>query len=85
MNQIALPADLEQFAADAVASGRYRDTSEVVRAGLALLRDAEAELDEFVASLEGARQEAERDGYVSLDEVAARMQARIEEVDRAKR
>jgi putative addiction module CopG family antidote len=69
MNQIALPADLEQFAADAVASGRYRDAAEVGRAGLALLRDAEAE----------------RDGYVSLDEVADSMQARIEEVDRAKR
>src|SRR5437763_8106743 len=64
MDHLSLPADLEQFAAEAVASGRYRDPSEVVRAGLTLLRDAETELADFVSSLEQARIEGESGGFL---------------------
>ena len=34
MDGVTLPPDLEQFATEAVAAGRYRDTAEVVRAGV---------------------------------------------------
>lgn len=73
MDGVTLPPDLEQFATEAVAAGRYRDTAEVVRAGVQLLQRAEAEVVEFVASLETARDEANRDGWVSLDEMLAEM------------
>lgn len=73
MDGVTLPPDLEQFATEAVAAGRYRDTAEVVRAGVQLLQRAEAEVVEFVASLETARDEANRDGWVNLDEMLAEM------------
>ena len=62
-----------------VAAGRYRDTAEVVRAGVQLLQRAEAEVVEFVASLETARDEANRDGWVSLEEMFAEMDQIIRE------
>ncbi len=38
MNTVTLPPDLERFAADAVAQGRYADLSDVVRAEVSLLQ-----------------------------------------------
>jgi len=73
MDGMSLPPDLERFAADAVAAGRYRDVGEVVAAGVGLLRQAEAEVADFVRSLEDARAEAERDGWVSLEEMKTDM------------
>ena len=79
-----LPPDLERFAAEAVAAGRYRDTAEVVRAGVELLQHAEAEAAQFVASFEAARDEANRVGWVSLDDMLAEMDQIISETaDRA--
>ncbi|HYZ61330.1 MAG TPA: type II toxin-antitoxin system ParD family antitoxin [Acetobacteraceae bacterium] len=79
IDHVTLPPDLERFAAEAVASGRYRDASDVVRAGLSLLREAEAELVEFAESLERAREEGERDGFLTPDEVEQRVRAAIAE------
>ena len=73
MESVFLPPDLERFAAEAVASGRYRDISEVVAAGVSLLRQQEQARAEFVASLEEAEAEAEREGWHSLDETLADM------------
>jgi putative addiction module CopG family antidote len=50
MDALRLPAELEHFAAEAIASGRYRDMSEVITAGLSLLRRAEAARAAFNAS-----------------------------------
>ncbi len=47
IEDVTLPPELEQFAAEAVAAGRYRDTAEVVRAGVDLL--------EHFAKLPGGR------------------------------
>ena len=81
---MTLPPDLEQFVAEAVATGRYRDTADVVRAGVELLQRAEAEVAEFVASLEAARAESNRDGWVGLDDMLAEMDQIISETaDRA--
>jgi putative addiction module CopG family antidote len=71
MDNVTLPPELERFATEAVAAGRYRDVSDVVAAGVSLLQQAEAEVAAFVRSLEAARAEAERDGWHSLDEVLA--------------
>jgi putative addiction module CopG family antidote len=83
MDNVTLPPELERFAAEAVAAGRYRDVSEALAAGLRLLQQAEAEVTAFVASLEAARAEAERDGFVTIDELAAELDAIIAEETRA--
>jgi putative addiction module CopG family antidote len=71
MDDVTLPPELERFATEAVAAGRYRDMSHALAAGLRLLQQAEAEVAAFVASLEVAREEANRDGWLTLNEVMA--------------
>jgi antitoxin ParD1/3/4 len=85
MSAVILPPDLERFADDAVAQGRFRDVAEVVRAGISLLQHAEAERVAFVASLEAAEAESERDGFVTAEQVHREMNDLIEEMDRARR
>jgi antitoxin ParD1/3/4 len=82
MNTVTLTPDLEQFATSVVSEGRYHDVTEVVRAGLSLLRDAEQERAAFIASLDEAQAEGERDGFASADEVHRRMTAMLDEVAR---
>jgi putative addiction module CopG family antidote len=69
MDDVTLSPELERFAEEAVAAGRYRDLSEVVSAALSLLQRAEAARAEFIASLEEAEAESEREGWHSLEEV----------------
>jgi putative addiction module CopG family antidote len=84
MDGMTLPPELERYADEVVAAGRFRDRSEVVAAGLRLLREADIEVAEFVASLEDARVEAERDGWISLDEMTETMDQVVREMaDRA--
>ncbi len=59
MDGIALPPDLEQFAAQEVAAGRYRDLDEVVRAGVGLLRQRAAAKAELLASVLAAQEEGD--------------------------
>jgi putative addiction module CopG family antidote len=75
MDAVILTPELEQFAAEAVAAGRYRDIAEVVRAGVSLVRRLEADRAAFIASLESAEAGADRDGSLSLDDV-------LEDMDR---
>jgi putative addiction module CopG family antidote len=84
MNAVILPPELELFAAEAVAAGRYRDLDEVVTAGVSLLQQREAARAAFVASLEAAEAESERDGWHSSEDVHAEMAALIDEARRAK-
>jgi len=84
MDHVSLPPELEQFAAEAVATGRYRDVSEVVAAGVGLLRRAEAEVAEFVRSLEDAQAEAEREGCRGADDVHREMAAMLDEMAHAR-
>jgi putative addiction module CopG family antidote len=85
MATVTLTPDLERFAADAVANGRYRDVGEVVQAGVTLLQRAEVERAAFVASLEAAEAESESEGFLTVDEVHREMNDLIEEMDRARR
>ena len=81
---VVLPPELESFAAGAVASGRYRDLSEVLAAGVRLLQRQETARAAFVASLEGAAAESERLGFGTLKDIAAEMTGIIGEARRAK-
>ena len=71
MDGVTLPPELEEFATEAVASGRYRDRAELVVAGLDLLQRQERARTSFVASLEAAEADSERNGWHSLQDVLA--------------
>jgi putative addiction module CopG family antidote len=77
MENITLPPELERFAAEAVARGRFQDVSAVVTAGLSLLQHQEKARADFVASLQEAEAEADRIGCVSLEQVDAGMREAI--------
>jgi antitoxin ParD1/3/4 len=84
MDDVTLPPELARFAEEAVAAGRYRDLSELVAAGVSLLRRAEGERAAFIRSLEEAQSEAEREGWHELDDVLAEVDAIIDEEARAR-
>lgn len=65
--------EVEHFASEAIAAGRFRDMNELLRLGVSLLKRLEAERSAFVASL----QEADRVGCVSLEQADASMRAAI--------
>lgn len=84
MDHVILPPELERFAAEAIAAGRFRDLSDVVAAGVGLLRRQEQARAEFVASLAEAEAESERDVFHTIDDVHAEMAAVIAHARRAK-
>jgi putative addiction module CopG family antidote len=77
MDSVTLTPELQRFAAQAIASGRYRNMDELLRAGVDLLQRLEAERSVFVAALQDAEAEADRVGGVSLERVDAGMRAAI--------
>lgn len=77
MDGITLPPDLEQFAVEAVASGRFQTVDEVVRTGVELLKRQEQARAELLASVLAAEEEGDRLGYLTGDEVAAHVRAMI--------
>ncbi len=81
MDGVTLPPDLEQFAAEAVASGRFRDRDEIVRTGIDLLRRRETARAAFIASLEAAQEEGRRNGVFTIDQVAAELDDIITEAE----
>ncbi len=68
---MTLPPELERFANEAIAAGRFRDVAELVASGVSLLQRQEQARSAFITSLEDAEAEAERDGWHSLDDVLA--------------
>lgn len=79
---MTLPPDLESFVADAVAQGKYRDASEVIQAGVSLLRRVEIERVHLVASLERAEAEGERRDFSAIEDVERELDAIIEAAER---
>jgi antitoxin ParD1/3/4 len=77
---VHLTPELERFAQSCVASGRFNNVSEVVRSGLRLLQDTEERRAAFVASLEAAVGEGERDGFLTAQDVETEVQAAINAV-----
>jgi putative addiction module CopG family antidote len=82
MEAVTLPAELEEFAASSVASGRYRDLAELVADAIALLRDEEAKLADFLRSREEAQAEAEREGCLTIEEIDDEMSDIIDAIRR---
>ena len=74
MDSVTLPPDLEQFATEAVATGRFRDVSEVVAAGIGLLRRQDAARAELLASVIAAEHDGDRLGYLPLEAVETEME-----------
>ena len=77
MDDVTLPPELERFAEEAVAAGRYRDLSDVVAAGVSLLQRQEQARAELLASVLAAKEESDREGYLTGEEVATRVRATI--------
>lgn len=75
---VHLTPELERFARECVAAGRYNNVSEVVRSALRLLQDSEERRREFLAMLHEAEAEAERTGTSTIDEVIADVDAIID-------
>jgi antitoxin ParD1/3/4 len=69
--KVDLTPELERFAEECVADGRYHDVGDVVRSGLRLLQEQEEARREFVESLREAEEEADREGWLSTEEVIA--------------
>ena len=79
-SSFALSEHFEAFVRNLVASGRFRDPSEVVQAGLRLLEDREADLRtrraELEASFEEALADVEAGNGMSIDDVDAHFERR---------
>ena len=82
---VNLTPELERFAQVCVETGRFNNVSEVVRSALRMLQDAEKRKAAFVASLEGAVAEGDRDGFIASENVEAEVTAAIETVRSRKR
>jgi antitoxin ParD1/3/4 len=81
---VSLTPELERFAEACVQSGRYNSVSEVTRAALRLLQQVEQQRREFLVMLDAAEAEGEREGFLTLEEVMADIDRRIEASTRAK-
>jgi antitoxin ParD1/3/4 len=75
---------LERFAEDCVAEGRYDDIDAVVRSALDLLQRQETWRRDLAESIKESVEEAERDGYFTIDQVVADMNAIIDDVEAKK-
>lgn len=80
MADIRLTEDLKAFAERCVASGRYGDVNEVVRAGLRLLQRQE-EVEAFRQSLEDSLRRGEMEGFTTVEEMEAEMDAIIDRAE----
>lgn len=80
---VSLTPELERFAREVVAEGRYNNVSEVVRDGLRLLQDAAERKKSFVRMVREVEADVEKNGTVSIDEAMAEVDRIIEEAERA--
>ena len=67
-----------------VAQGRYGDFDDVIRAAVSLLQRAEAERTAFIASLDEALAEGERDGFFTADKVFREMDEMLADMARTR-
>ena len=74
---VDLTPELERFAQECVAEGDYQDGSDVVRSGLRLLRERQEARRAFEATLREVEEEADREGWLSTEEVMADLDAVI--------
>jgi antitoxin ParD1/3/4 len=79
---VHLSPELERFARECVAEGRYNNVSEVVRSALRLLQDVEEQRRHLLQQMREAEAEADREGTYTLEEVLAEMDRIIDDADR---
>src|SRR4051812_44250755 len=79
MSDVQLPPELERFATDAIAAGRYGSMAEIVTAGIRLLQREEERREELLRAVRDAEAEADRDGCYSIEDVEADMRAAVAE------
>jgi antitoxin ParD1/3/4 len=84
MPNVSLTPELERFAESCVQSGRYNSVSEVTRAALRLLQQVEQQRREFLAMLDAAEAEGEREGFLTVEEVMQDLDDAIEAASRAR-
>jgi antitoxin ParD1/3/4 len=73
MPNVSLTPELEGFAERCVASGRYGNVSEVMRAALRLLEQQEARRAAFTEMLDRTEREADEKGWFTADEIDAEL------------
>ncbi|HKS88004.1 MAG TPA: type II toxin-antitoxin system ParD family antitoxin [Stellaceae bacterium] len=76
---VHLTAELERFARQCVADGRYNNVSEVVRSALRLLQEQEEQRHRLLQQMRDAEAEADRNGTYTLEEVLAEMDRIIDD------
>jgi len=79
---VTLPPALEAFAREQVASGQYDSVSDVLLDGLRAMERRHAARNSFTASLVAGEEEAEREGWIPLDDVLAEMEGIVAEAER---
>jgi antitoxin ParD1/3/4 len=75
---VHLTPELERFARECVSEGRYNNVSEVVRSAMRLLQEQEELRRGLTRSLREAEEESDREGWLTIEEVAAEMEAIID-------
>jgi len=78
---VHLTPELERFARECVAEGRYNNVSEVVRSGLRLLQELEEQRRHLLQQMREAEAEADRDGTLTLEAVLAELDEIIDNPD----
>ena len=79
MPNVSLTPELERFAEACVQSGRYNSVSEVTRAALRLLQQVEEQRRAFLAMLDEAEAEGERNGFLTSEQVMEDLDAIIDD------
>jgi antitoxin ParD1/3/4 len=80
---VHLTPELERFARECVDSGRYNNISEVMRAALRLLEEAEERRRKFDAMLRATEAEADREGWISHEDVMAEVDRILDGTEKA--
>jgi len=72
MTSQSLPPELGQFIAEQLAAGRYQSEEELVVDAVRVLRDLEAQQQQFREDVEGGLEELERGKFHQYDEQGLR-------------
>ena len=76
----SLPPELQQFAEQQIASGKYRDEQELIQDSVRLLRDREQQLDKLREDLCVGLEEIERGEVVPGEEVFEQLREKLSQL-----
>jgi len=80
---VHLTPELERFARECVAEGRYNNVSEVVRDALRMLQDAAERKRNFMKMVRAVQADVAKNGTVSIEEALVEVDRIIDEAERA--